>query len=293
MKTLSLIVPVYNEEENIEKFINEVEKNILDKIDYEIIFCLDPSIDKSLEILLSCKKKYKNIKIILLSRRFGQSLAIKSGLHNCNSKYILVIDVDFQDPPELISQMYEKIKDSDYESIYAQRTSREGETKIRKVLVGLYYYLMNGFSDQNIFIPKNVGECRIFTKKFVDKLIELDRGNFLRGDSPYLGFKQAAIKFDRKPRHGGKSKYTIGSIKGAIIGLLNFSYFFLIISMIGSVLSFIFGLFSLIYGLDVKFFIFFALITIMFIGFVIMLYVKSVFNKVHGADKYVIDKIYD
>ena len=293
MKELSIIVPIYNEEENIEKFISEAEKNLPKNIDYEIIFCLDPSTDKSLEVLLSCKEKYKNIKIILLSRRFGQSLAIKSGLYNSNSKYVLVIDVDLQDPPELINQLYDKIKNSDYESVFAQRSTRDGETKFRKIIVGLYYYLINKFADQNLFIPKNVGECRIFSRKFVDKLIELDRGDFLRGDSPYLGFKQVALKFDRKPRQLGKSKYTIGSFKGAIVGLLNFSYLFLFISLIGSVISFSFGLISLTYNFDLKYFIFFSLMTIIFIGFVIMLYLKSIFNKVHGADKYIIDKIYE
>ena len=293
MKELSIIVPVFNEENSIEKFIIEVEKNIPAKCDYEIVFCMDPSTDDTENVLINCKEKYKNIRIIKLSRRFGQSLSIKAGLYNCNSKFMIIIDVDLQDPVSLIPQLYNKIKDSDYECIYARRLSRAGETVIRKTLVGVYYFLVNKFADNNLIIPPNVGECRIITKKFLDKLKESDRGDFIRGDAPFIGLNQTNIDFDREERQLGKSKYIIGSIKGAIIGLLNFSYLFLLVGIFGAVLTFISGIMSLFFLMDIKYFLFFGIMTIIFMGFVIILYLKSVFNKISRNNDFIIDKIID
>tara|TARA_Y100001970_G_C14200517_1_gene840840 strand:+ start:796 stop:1677 length:882 start_codon:yes stop_codon:yes gene_type:complete len=293
MKELSIIVPVYNEENNIEKFIVEVEKNIPPNCEYEILFCMDPSSDNTEKVLLDCKIKYKNIKIIKLSRRFGQALSIKAGLYNCVSNYIIIIDVDLQDPPSLIPKLYSKIKDGDYECVYARRRSRAGESNIRKILVSIYYFLVNRFADNNLNIPTNVGECRIISKKFLDKLKENDRGDFIRGDVPFIGLKQSKIDFDREERKFGKSKYLIGSIKGAIIGLLNFSYLFLLISIFGAIISFVSGIMSLLFGINSSYFIFFGIMTIIFIGFVILLYLKSIFNKISKNNNFIIDRIID
>ena len=293
MKELSIIVPVYNEENSIEKFIVEVEKNVPPKCDYEIVFCMDPSTDNTENVLIDCKNKYKNIRIIKLSRRFGQALSIKAGLYNCNSNYILIIDVDLQDPASLIPKLYNKIKDNDYECVYARRLSRAGESSIRKILVGIYYFLVNKFADNNLIIPPNVGECRIITKKFLDKLKDSDRGDFIRGDAPFIGLNQSKIDFDREERQFGKSKYLIGSIKGAIIGLLNFSYLFLLIGTLGAILSFVSGIMSILLGTNTTYFIFFGMMTIIFIGFVILLYLKSIFNKISKNNNFIIDKIID
>ena len=157
--SLSIIVPVYNESENINPFTDRVLL-VLNKISvkYEIIFVLDPSEDDTENKILELVKKNPNIKLIKLSRRFGQPSAMLAGIKNSSMDNVVLIDVDLQDPPELIEQMYEDRKEG-YETILAKRSKKKGENIIKKIISDLGYFLIYKLSDTNI--PRNVGEFRL------------------------------------------------------------------------------------------------------------------------------------
>ena len=133
MIEISVVTPVLNEEETILKFIEKLNLTLLNlNKNYEIIFVLDPCSDKTEDLILNEAKKNKNIKLITLSRKFGQPAATLAGLGFAKGEYVVVIDADLQDPPELIKDLYEKIK-SGYDVIYAEREKRHGESIIKKL----------------------------------------------------------------------------------------------------------------------------------------------------------------
>ena len=133
MTEISIVVPIYKEYENIKPFLQRTE-NILKKMEksYEIIFALDPSSDNTEKIILDEIKRNKNIKLLVFSRRFGQPAATIAGILNCKSSYCVIIDVDLQDPPEMIQELYNKII-SGYEVVYAKRKTRKGETFFKRM----------------------------------------------------------------------------------------------------------------------------------------------------------------
>ena len=135
---ISLVVPVYNEEENIDNFLDTISK-VFKKINqtYEIIFVLDPSSDETENKILENIKHNNNIKLILLSRKFGQPIATIAGIEHCNGNFCVIIDVDMQDPPEVIEEMYNKIKNEKLDVVYAERRTREGETIIKKIVTNI------------------------------------------------------------------------------------------------------------------------------------------------------------
>lgn len=244
---ISLVVPVYNEEDNIDDFINKVSeifKNINQT--YEIIFVLDPSSDNTEKKILDNINDNNNVKLIILSRKFGQPIATVAGIEHCNGNYCVIIDVDMQDPPELIEEMYNKIKNEKLDVVYAVRRTRKGETVIKKIVSKIGYKLINSLSDINI--PKNTGDFRIISKRIINELKKFDEKEaFLRGLVSYIGFKQKHILFDRDERNKGKSKYNqyFGSFKIGINGIVGFSskplFFMTIIGFSLSLISFLLG----------------------------------------------------
>ena len=164
MTKLSIVVPVYNEEKNIKIFLDRLISTLI-KItdDYEIIFALDPSNDKSEQIILDEININKKIKLIVFSRRFGQPISTIAGIENSSGDYCVVIDCDLQDPPELIEDMFNKITKDKLDVVFAVRKSRKGETLIKKIISSLGYKVINSMSD--ISIPTNAGDFRIFSKE--------------------------------------------------------------------------------------------------------------------------------
>lgn len=221
---ISVVVPVYNEEVSIQPFLDRTI-DVLNKItkEYEIIFSLDPSTDRSEEKLINLASKNKNIKIILLSRRFGQPAATVAGINNSLGDCCVVIDVDLQDPPELIETLYKKFLEG-YEVVLAKRNNRKGETFLKKIIASLGYKIINFFSE--IEMPVDTGDFRLISKKVVEQIKQMkEPHNFLRGMVAYIGFKQCEIIYDRDQRFKGETKYNkyLGSIKIALNGLLGFS----------------------------------------------------------------------
>lgn len=221
---ISLVVPVYKEEANIRPFLARAEA-VFGRIGktHEIIFTLDPSPDRTEEIILEEIDRNPNIKLMVFSRRFGQPAATMAGIMTCIGETCVVIDVDLQDQPELIEQMFAKLNEG-YEVVYAKRRSRKGETLIKRVISNVGYSLINRFSD--VHIPRNTGDFRIMTRRVIEELRRLNESHgFLRGMVAYVGFKQTFIEYDRDSRYAGKGKYSrlTGSFKIGLNGLIGFS----------------------------------------------------------------------
>ncbi|HSW70130.1 MAG TPA: glycosyltransferase family 2 protein [Gammaproteobacteria bacterium] len=222
-KQLSIIVPVYKEEKNIQPFLQRIEI-ILNKmnLNYEILFCLDPSPDQTQNIIQQEIIRNSNIKLILFSRRFGQPAATMAGISLCKGESCVVMDVDLQDPPELIEPLYQKLSEG-YEVVYAKRRSRQGETWLKRFIAHLGYQAINKLSD--VQLPKDTGDFRIMKRRVIEELCRLNETHgFLRGLVAYIGFKQTFIEYDRDKRFMGKSNYNrfIGSLKIGLNGLISF-----------------------------------------------------------------------
>ena len=221
---LSVVVPVYKEEANVRPFLQRVEA-VLDGIGrtYEIIFCLDPSSDHTEEIILEEIDRNPNIKLIVFSRRFGQPAATMAGLSMCGGASCVVIDVDLQDPPELIRDMYSKLQEG-YEVVYAKRRSRRGETLMKRAVTKIGYRVIARLSD--VKLPRDTGDFRIMTRRVIEEMRRLhETHGFLRGLVAYVGFRQTFIEYDRHERLHGRGKYNrlTGSLKIGLNGLISFS----------------------------------------------------------------------
>ena len=220
----SVIVPVYKEEVNIRPFLSRTEA-VFERLGltYEIIFAMDPSPDRTEEIILEEIKRNSSVKLITFSRRFGQPSATLAGIELCRGDVCVVIDVDLQDPPELIADLYAKLLQG-FEVVYAKRRSRTGETLIKRMVAYVGYSLINKLSD--VQIPRNTGDFRIMTRRVIEELRCLNESHgFLRGLVAYVGFKQAFVEYDRDERYAGVGNYNrfTGSLKIGLNGLISFS----------------------------------------------------------------------
>lgn len=236
---ISIVVPVYKEEGNIAPFLERMTQVLSQlKLSYEILFCLDPSPDYTEDKIRTAIAKNPAIRLIKFSRRFGQPAATMAGIYNCRGAMCAVIDVDLQDPPELLNEMIGKVKEG-YDVVYAQRRSREGETRIKKLIAYIGYAVINRFSD--VKIPRNTGDFRIITRRVIEAMRQLNETHgFLRGLVAYVGYKQAAIQYDRDPRLTGKGNYNrfTGSLKIGLNGIISFSSRPLqMMSFIGAILA--------------------------------------------------------
>ena len=221
---ISVVVPIYREEKTIRLFLSRLEPILAQIGSYEIIFCYDPSPDRTKEIILEEIIRNPSIRLLAFSRRFGQPSAVMAGIHHCIGETCVVIDVDLQDPPELIPDLYRKLQEG-YDVVLAKRRRRgKGEPLIRRLISFVGYRVINALAD--IDIPRDTGEFRIMNRRVIDQLCQLkEKHGFLRGLVAFVGFNQGMIEFDRTPRAAGTSNYQryIGSIKIGLNGVIGFS----------------------------------------------------------------------
>ncbi len=243
---ISIVVPVYKEEQNIRPFLQRLIPVCQKLADcYEIIFAVDPSPDKTEEIIQEEINKNPSIRMLVFSRRFGQPAATIAGILSCNGASCGVIDVDLQDPPELFAAMYEKLQGGS-DVVYAKRRSRQGETLIKRIISYAGYAIINQFSD--IEIPRDTGDFRIISRRVIEELRKLNESHcFLRGLVAYVGFKQDCIEYDRDARLSGTGNYNrlTGSLKIGLNGIISYSTKPLFMM---SVIGFSMSLFSLLLG---------------------------------------------
>lgn len=224
MRKVSVVIPMYYEEEVANECYNRTKKvlNSLKNYDHEIIFINDGSKDKTLPILKEIASKDENVKVVSLSRNFGHQAAVTAGLKFVTGDCILIIDSDMQDPPELLVDMLKLWEDGN-EVIYAKRKTRKGESKFKLMTAKMFYKVLNGLSD--VDIPKDTGDFRLVDRKIVDVINSMPEHNkFLRGLFSWVGFKQAPIEYERQERFAGKTKYPLKKmLKLASDGIISFS----------------------------------------------------------------------
>ena len=192
-------------------------------VSYEIVFALDPSPDRTEDVIFQEIDRNPRIKLLVFSRRFWQPAATMAGILSCTGKTCVVIDVDLQDQPELIEQLHAKLHEG-YEVVYAKRRSRKGETLVKRLISYFGYAAINRLSD--VQIPRNTGDFRIMTRRVIEELRRLNESHgFLRGLVAYVGFRQAFIEYDRDERFAGTGNYNrlTGSLKIGLNGLISFS----------------------------------------------------------------------
>jgi glycosyltransferase involved in cell wall biosynthesis len=302
---LSVVVPVYKEESNILPFLNRLEP-VLNKLahTYEIIFVLDPSPDNTEQVILESSKINLKIKLLKMSRRFGQPAATMAGLAYSKGKRVVVIDVDLQDPPEVIFELNETMNQG-FDVVYATRRTREGETLVKKIFAKLGYKAINALSE--VQIPKNTGDFRMMSRRVVDEICALnEKHGFLRGLVAFVGFNQTGVFYDRDARNSGKGNYNryLGSLRIGINGLVGFSAKPLnFMSAIGGIiagLSFLLGGWyaaqkilgiTLTPGLSTTVILisFFAGIQLLSLGLVGE-YISRIYDEVKNRPVYIIDK---
>ena len=224
MKKISVVIPMYYEEEVAEECYKRVKEVLtsLENYEYEIIFINDGSKDKTLEILEKIASEDNNVKVISFSRNFGHQCAVTAGIKYVTGDAIVIIDADLQDPPELIPEMLKYWEDGN-EVIYGKRKSREGESGFKLFTAKMFYKTLNALSD--VEIPKDTGDFRLVDRKVIDVINSLPEHNkFLRGLFSWVGFNQTPFEYERKERFAGKTKYPLKKmLKLAGDGILSFS----------------------------------------------------------------------
>jgi len=256
---ISLICPCFNEEEVIEIFMKEINA-VLNEINksFEIIFINDGSYDHTLNALLAAKKNYKNVRIINLSRNFGKEAALTAGLDNAKGEVIIPIDVDLQDPPELIKDFIFQWENG-YDVVLAKRADRSTDSFFKRLSAKLFYRFHNKIS--KVPIPENVGDYRLITRKVLTALQQLPESQrFMKGLFAWVGFKTITVKYTRDARRAGNTSFNGWKLWNlALEGITSFGtlplriwfYIGVIISFLGFIYGTLIILKTIFLGIDV------------------------------------------
>ena len=221
---LSVVVPVYREEENVAEFLRRLRLALTAiTADYEVVLALDPSPDRTEAIILEHRAQDERIKLLRFSRRFGQPMATLAGLAYSCGDAVVVMDVDLQDPPEMLPEMVARWREG-FDVVLPQRRSRAGEPWLKKFVAAVGYKVINKIAD--VRIPPNTGDFRLLSRRAVDELLRLKECHgFLRGMVALVGLRQCLIPFDRPSRRAGGTHYNrfFGSLRIGFNGIFCFS----------------------------------------------------------------------
>jgi glycosyltransferase involved in cell wall biosynthesis len=304
---LSIICPVFSEEESISETVKRLQKlrgDLASEVEVELIFVDDGSKDKTLVYLRGFAENNSNLKVISLSRNFGHQIAITAGIDLASGDFVAVIDGDLQDPPELIAEMYRKAL-TGFDVVYGKRRTRAGETIFKKATAAGFYRLLNYMCE--IEIPTDTGDFRLMSRKVVDAFKQMrERHRFVRGMIPWLGFKSLPLEYDREERFAGETKYPLKKMLAfAINAILSFSSKPLTIAIRLGIITIIAGLSGSAYMLYLKFFtsipvpgltaillsiVLFGGVQILLIG-VVGEYIARIFEEVKGRPLYLVSEI--
>jgi polyisoprenyl-phosphate glycosyltransferase len=300
----SIVLPVYNEEANIESLYTRVKK-VLDELgrEHEILFVNDGSSDRTFELLKHIHAKDKNVKIINFSRNFGHQTAVSAGLKYIKGDAVAVLDADLQDPPEVLPKFFAKLHEG-YNTVYAIRTARK-ENIIKRFTYSAFYRLLSSISSINI--PLDSGDFCVMDRKVVDAINSMpERNRFVRGLRSWVGYKQIGLEYERDAREAGASKYTMSKLfKLAFDGIFSFSYvplqaitvlgsIAMVVSIVGSVWAIYERFFTPNYNSVPGFAT--TIILIMFIGGlqlfslgVVGEYMRRMYDEIKARPQYIID----
>lgn len=244
-KTISVVVPCYNEQETIYLFYQEMEKVTHElSVNIEYLFINDGSSDNTLSILRELARKDKQkIRYISFSRNFGKEAAIYAGLVHSTGDYVSVMDADLQDPPELLPKMLQLIEQGEYDCIGTRRVSRKGEPPIRSFFAKQFYKLINKISDTEIV--DGARDYRLMTRQMVNAILQMTEYNrFSKGIFSWVGFNTKYLEFENRERVAGETTWSFWSLfKYSIDGIVAFSEVPLSIASIIGLVSFVFAIF--------------------------------------------------
>ena len=307
MKSISIICPVFNEEDVIKLFYDEIKltlNKLSKKYKSNIIFVLDKSTDLTLNILEEICKNDKSVSLILLSRRFGHQASLLVGLDHCNGDIIVMMDSDMQHPPSLIPKMLNEYNKG-FEVVYTIRTDDRDKSYIRSLFSRFFYYFLNFFSE--ISLSPGEADFRLISKRVKDLFKDhiREQNPFFRGLFSWVGFNRTGISFSANPRAKGESKYNSSRlIKFALLGLVSFGkrplQLAIFVGLLLSILSFLFMFYILIIFLlgesmpsgwvSLALLIsFFGGIQLIFIG-LIGEYVGQIYDQVKGRPHYIVER---
>ncbi|MCR5795806.1 MAG: glycosyltransferase family 2 protein [Solobacterium sp.] len=221
---LTVIVPCYNEEKSIPRFMEAFQKEA-ERIDEEctLLFVNDGSKDDTLSVLKKTAEEYPFVHYISLSRNFGKEAAMYAGLCNAETEYTAIMDADLQDPPELLHEMLDKVKNGGYDCAATRRKNRKGEPKLRSLFSDWFYSVFNRFSD--IHIDSGARDFRLMNRKMRDALVSMSEYNrFSKGLFSWVGFKTYWFSYENIERSAGKTKWNFwGLFRYALDGIVSFS----------------------------------------------------------------------
>jgi len=241
-KTVSLIVPCYNEQESLPYFFKAVCEVAAGLAEYEfdMLFINDGSRDQTLSIMRSLAEEDSRVRYISFSRNFGKEAAMYAGFCNAKGDYVAVMDADMQDPPSLLPQMLEILETGEYDSVATRRVTRDGEPPIRSFFARMFYKLINRISDADIV--DGARDFRLMRKDMVSAIVSMCEYNrFSKGIFGWIGYKTYWLPFKNVERIAGETKWNFwGLLKYSIDGIINFSQAPLsIASMSGIILTLI------------------------------------------------------
>ncbi len=220
---ISVIVPVYNEAEAIDAFLNQVGPEITRSgVRFETIFVNDGSTDATLPLLIARAQQRPGLRVVNLSRNFGKEAAMTAGLDQALGDAAVLIDVDLQDPPELLGRFVALWREG-YDVVYGLRQSRQGDGRLKTLTAGLFYSVFNWMSATPI--PHNVGDFRLIDRRVVAALRQMpERGRFMKGLFAWVGYPSVAVPYVRPPRRLGHSKWNYWRLWNfALDGIVSFS----------------------------------------------------------------------
>ena len=220
----SIVAPVFNEEETLPHFYQCV-MTVMEQVgeSFEVIFVNDGSRDGSLRLMQELHERDQRVRVIDFSRNFGHQIAISAGLDYAHGEAVILLDADLQDPPEVIPTLIARWKDG-AEVVYAQRSSRKGETRFKLLTASLFYRLITHIT--SVEIPRDTGDFRLLDRRVVDALVTMrEHHRFMRGLSAWVGFHQEAVQYERHKRFAGTTKYPLFKmIRFSIDAITSFSH---------------------------------------------------------------------
>lgn len=245
MKTLSIIVPCYYEEDSLPLFYQAAEEvnKKLKNIRFEYWFINDGSTDGTLPEMRKLNElDPENVHYVSFSRNFGKEAALYCGLQHATGDYVTVMDADLQDPPEMLPEMIDIIENEDYDCVGTRRTTRAGEPPVRSFFARMFYRIINKISDTEIV--DGARDFRVMTRQMVDAILQMSEYNrFSKGIFSWVGFRTKYLEYKNRERVVGKTSWNFWSLfRYSIDGIVNFSQFPLdIASFVGFISAFLSG----------------------------------------------------
>ncbi len=243
----SVVVPAFNEAEGIATFHRRLTAAMNPLGAWEAIYVNDGSQDATLATLHALRRDDPHVAVLNLSRNFGKEIATTAGLDHANGDAIIVIDADLQDPPEIIPALVEAWQQG-FDTVYAQRRARHGETRLKRATAALFYRLMRHIG--GVELPPNTGDFRLMSRRVVDAVRQLrEQHRFMKGVFAWVGFPSCAVPYDRAPRHAGATKWNYWKLWNfALEGITSFTVMPL---KIATYLGLIVALLAVIYAVQV------------------------------------------